>query len=66
MAGLIYIKSSPTDVFALSFVNGVTPMTIGSPAPKILCGPKTSIFGAKIHTSPSSDDHCAGKLKQLV
>jgi len=44
MAGQIVTKSSPTDVFAVLFINSDTPMTVGSP--KNL-GPKTSTFWSK-------------------
>jgi len=45
-------QSLPTDIFAVLFVNGRTPIKIG--LPKIL-GLKMSSFGAKSQPPPSSD-----------
>jgi len=59
MAGRIFTKSSPADLFVVLFINGGTPQK--SAPPPNFCGYKTSIFWTKIQTLPSSDGRYAGK-----
>ena len=51
-------KSLPTDVFAVLFVNGDTPMKIGPQKIWGEGGSKCAFSGVKIQTPPSSDGRC--------
>ena len=69
MAGRIFTKSSPADLFVVLFINGGTPQK--SAPPPIFVGTKRPFFERKfrlcrLRTAATRERGILGKLKQLV